>query len=143
MFLIASLVHFTGVIFYGIFASGEKQPWASAPEEAMSNWQPPTDLPPEMTHTDYGYFEGDNPSQTQSKRLPGSVTTKATAPTPQAYDQYGATPSNGYGYNQGGEEPGVQGSTVSRTYGQTFGYNQGSNGTGLGSSASDPYHQGY
>lgn len=28
MFLIASMVHYGGVIFYGIFASGEKQPWA-------------------------------------------------------------------------------------------------------------------
>ncbi|GCB75520.1 hypothetical protein scyTo_0017355 [Scyliorhinus torazame] len=32
VFLIASLVHYAGVIFYGIFASGEKQPWAE-PEE--------------------------------------------------------------------------------------------------------------
>lgn len=32
MFLIASLVHYGGVVFYGIFASGEKQPWAD-PEE--------------------------------------------------------------------------------------------------------------
>ncbi|XP_043090940.1 solute carrier family 17 member 7a isoform X2 [Puntigrus tetrazona] len=30
VFLIASLVHYGGVIFYGIFASGEKQPWADA-----------------------------------------------------------------------------------------------------------------
>uniref|UniRef100_A0A673XLN9 Solute carrier family 17 member 6 n=1 Tax=Salmo trutta TaxID=8032 RepID=A0A673XLN9_SALTR len=28
VFLIAALVHYGGVIFYGIFASGEKQPWA-------------------------------------------------------------------------------------------------------------------
>lgn len=28
MFLIAALVHYGGVIFYGIFASGEQQPWA-------------------------------------------------------------------------------------------------------------------
>ncbi len=31
VFLIASLVHFGGVIFYGLFASGEKQPWADPP----------------------------------------------------------------------------------------------------------------
>uniref|UniRef100_A0A8C2D001 Vesicular glutamate transporter 1 n=1 Tax=Cyprinus carpio TaxID=7962 RepID=A0A8C2D001_CYPCA len=30
VFLIAALVHYGGVIFYGIFASGEKQPWADA-----------------------------------------------------------------------------------------------------------------
>lgn len=28
MFVIASMVHYTGVIFYAIFASGEKQDWA-------------------------------------------------------------------------------------------------------------------
>ena len=33
VFLIASLIHFAGVIFYGIFASGEKQPWADPKEE--------------------------------------------------------------------------------------------------------------
>ena len=33
MFLIASLIHFGGVIFYGLFASGEKQPWADPPPE--------------------------------------------------------------------------------------------------------------
>ncbi|CAL8325586.1 unnamed protein product [Gadus morhua 'NCC'] len=32
VFLIAAMVHYGGVIFYGIFASGEKQPWAD-PEE--------------------------------------------------------------------------------------------------------------
>ncbi|KAJ8402500.1 hypothetical protein AAFF_G00365830 [Aldrovandia affinis] len=29
VFLIAALVHYGGVVFYGIFASGEKQPWAN------------------------------------------------------------------------------------------------------------------
>ncbi|XP_069462506.1 vesicular glutamate transporter 1 [Ambystoma mexicanum] len=33
VFLIAALVHYGGVIFYGLFASGEKQPWAE-PEES-------------------------------------------------------------------------------------------------------------
>lgn len=33
VFLIASFIHFGGVIFYAIFASGEKQPWADPPEE--------------------------------------------------------------------------------------------------------------
>ncbi|KAL2076819.1 hypothetical protein ACEWY4_027583 [Coilia grayii] len=28
VFLIASMVHYGGVVFYGLFASGEKQPWA-------------------------------------------------------------------------------------------------------------------
>ena len=28
VFIIAAIVHFCGVIFYGMFASGELQPWA-------------------------------------------------------------------------------------------------------------------
>jgi ACS family sodium-dependent inorganic phosphate cotransporter-like MFS transporter 6/7/8 len=32
VFLIASSIHFFGVIFYAIFASGELQPWAEEPK---------------------------------------------------------------------------------------------------------------
>lgn len=32
VFLIAALIHYVGIVFYGIFASGEKQPWADPPE---------------------------------------------------------------------------------------------------------------
>ena len=31
MFVVAACVHILGVIFYAIFASGEKQPWADEP----------------------------------------------------------------------------------------------------------------
>lgn len=41
MFIIASCIHFGGVIFYGIFASGEKQPWAEPPpEDEEPSWNP-------------------------------------------------------------------------------------------------------
>ena len=40
MFLIASIIHFGGVIFYGIFASGEKQPWANPSDEVEGVTQP-------------------------------------------------------------------------------------------------------
>ncbi|XP_054713555.1 vesicular glutamate transporter 1-like [Uloborus diversus] len=33
VFITASLIHFAGVIFYGLFASGEKQKWAEPPDE--------------------------------------------------------------------------------------------------------------
>ena len=33
MFVIASVIHFLGVIFYAVFASGELQPWAEPPPE--------------------------------------------------------------------------------------------------------------
>lgn len=50
MFLIASLIHFAGVTFYGIFASGEKQPWADPPEDdevgTPSVLKSPPPLPP-------------------------------------------------------------------------------------------------
>ena len=36
MFIIASMVHYTGVIFYAIFASGEKQEWAD-PEDTSED----------------------------------------------------------------------------------------------------------
>ncbi|CAF3395944.1 unnamed protein product [Rotaria socialis] len=37
VFLIASLIHFGGVIFYGMFASGEKQPWAEPTQTSTTN----------------------------------------------------------------------------------------------------------
>ena len=37
VFIIAALVHFVGVIFYAIFASGEIQDWAIAPPEDADN----------------------------------------------------------------------------------------------------------
>ncbi|KAG1673054.1 Vesicular glutamate transporter 1 [Nymphon striatum] len=45
VFLIASTIHFLGVIFYALFASGEKQPWADYPkvEETGPSWNPLAD----------------------------------------------------------------------------------------------------
>lgn len=37
VFLIASIIHFIGVIFYGFFASGEKQPWADPKDELQND----------------------------------------------------------------------------------------------------------
>ncbi|XP_037071244.1 vesicular glutamate transporter 1-like, partial [Pollicipes pollicipes] len=34
VFIVAAVIHFIGILFYGIFASGELQPWAVPPEEA-------------------------------------------------------------------------------------------------------------
>lgn len=37
VFISAACVHFFGVVFYGLFASGELQPWAEPPrDDAMS-----------------------------------------------------------------------------------------------------------
>ena len=35
VFVIASCIHFSGVLFYGFYASGERQPWADPPEEEI------------------------------------------------------------------------------------------------------------
>ena len=40
VFLIASLVHFTGVTFYALFASGEKQTWADPEEDQVEQKDP-------------------------------------------------------------------------------------------------------
>ncbi|GFW18864.1 vesicular glutamate transporter 2 [Trichonephila clavipes] len=41
VFIIASCIHFGGVIFYALFASGEKQAWAEPPsEEEGPSWNP-------------------------------------------------------------------------------------------------------
>ncbi|XP_043246791.1 vesicular glutamate transporter 1-like [Amphibalanus amphitrite] len=34
VFIVAGVIHFIGIIFYGLFASGELQPWAVPPDEA-------------------------------------------------------------------------------------------------------------
>ncbi|KAK3576150.1 hypothetical protein CHS0354_016309 [Potamilus streckersoni] len=52
VFIIASCIHFAGVIFYAIFASGEKQPWADPPEEDL--WKPEDTLKDESKLNSYG-----------------------------------------------------------------------------------------
>ena len=52
MFIIASCVHFAGVFFYAIFASGEKQPWADPPKE--DNWKPEDTLKSDDKMNSYG-----------------------------------------------------------------------------------------
>lgn len=53
MFTLAACVHLIGCTFYGIFASGELQPWAEPPPEEQQVWAPPAGA---ITH-------GDDPSQ--------------------------------------------------------------------------------
>jgi ACS family sodium-dependent inorganic phosphate cotransporter-like MFS transporter 6/7/8 len=54
VFLIASLIHFAGVTFYAIFASGEKQPWADPPDTPDIVKTPPA-FPPVPGQPGYGY----------------------------------------------------------------------------------------
>ncbi|XP_076449981.1 vesicular glutamate transporter 1-like [Babylonia areolata] len=55
VFLIASLIHFAGVIFYAIFASGEKQPWAEPPT-SEDKWKPEQTL--QQTHENGWSYQG-------------------------------------------------------------------------------------
>ncbi|XP_052802907.1 vesicular glutamate transporter 1-like isoform X2 [Mya arenaria] len=52
VFIIASCVHFAGVIFYAIFASGDKQEWADPPND--ESWKPEDTLKSEDMTTSYG-----------------------------------------------------------------------------------------
>ncbi|KAF8564380.1 hypothetical protein P879_06671 [Paragonimus westermani] len=121
VFLIASLVHFAGVTFYALFASGEKQPWAETPDEALSNWQPPTDLPPEVRAADYGYMGGDvaQPRKRSATGQPSSEMKDPSYQTTGRQPTYSTQQPYGYGYNQ----------TVADS--QTNGVQD------------DPYHHGY
>lgn len=40
VFLISSIIHMAGVVFYAIFASGDLQPWAEPPTEETPSWNP-------------------------------------------------------------------------------------------------------
>uniref|UniRef100_A0A1I8HQ19 MFS domain-containing protein n=1 Tax=Macrostomum lignano TaxID=282301 RepID=A0A1I8HQ19_9PLAT len=52
VFLITSIINFVGVIFYAMFASGEKHSWAEAPADEEP-WEPPT--PTATAFKDVGY----------------------------------------------------------------------------------------
>lgn len=54
VFLIASTIHFLGIIFYGLFASGEKQPWSEPPnsEDEGPSWNPLADAFKEQDQQD-------------------------------------------------------------------------------------------
>jgi hypothetical protein len=61
VFLIAAVIHICGVVFYAIFASGEKQPWADPPSEEGNGWHQSL----QGGHTDHSLTTGTN---TQRKK---------------------------------------------------------------------------
>lgn len=94
VFIIASVIHFIGVIFYGIFASGEKQPWAEPPKEAEEasgqQWNAPVEqstAPPSYGSTAETNFVCDPASigqQAQPQRPPPPAGPPTSVP---AYQQ--------------------------------------------------------
>ncbi|CAH8473098.1 unnamed protein product [Schistosoma bovis] len=132
VFLIASLVHFAGVTFYAIFASGEKQPWADAPEEAQCNWQPPTDLPPEMMHGEYGYAD---PTERKDNNLSFRRVSNQRNSSTDSNQFYTSSSRYTSGYNQ---------STVNEPLVNSQGYGYGETLSGTTKEQNvNPYHQGY
>uniref|UniRef100_A0A1I8FWN9 MFS domain-containing protein n=2 Tax=Macrostomum lignano TaxID=282301 RepID=A0A1I8FWN9_9PLAT len=103
VFLIASLIHFVGVIFYGVFASGEKQSWAEEAAEAGTDQTarkpppPPVPPPPQVTKFSNGEPEsaggGDksldqNEFFTQNFHQPEFGTVPSYVQQPQQQGQY-------------------------------------------------------
>ncbi|XP_069192452.1 vesicular glutamate transporter 1 isoform X1 [Procambarus clarkii] len=85
VFLIASIIHFLGIIFYGIFASGELQPWAEPPPEE----QLPEDQQQYVKETTPAMA---TPGQANGKLATyGTMAGDGTAPEGQGYTQEGYT----------------------------------------------------
>uniref|UniRef100_A0A0R3SH23 MFS domain-containing protein n=1 Tax=Hymenolepis diminuta TaxID=6216 RepID=A0A0R3SH23_HYMDI len=79
VFILASSIHFFGVIFYAIFASGEKQHWAEAAEDAqMKEWVPPEEVPQNIVHSGYGYGNDEGGNLEASVRQPLYENTERT-----------------------------------------------------------------
>lgn len=71
VFILASSIHFFGVIFYAVFASGEKQHWAEAAEDAqVMDWKAPNDVPESIVQSGYAYGQDEEELQEASVRQP-------------------------------------------------------------------------
>lgn len=100
VFIIASVVHFLGIIFYGIFASGEKQPWAEPPEE--DRWRPEDTLKPEGSGKlfSYGAFHGLD-SQADDKMNGGVISNGHVGNSSTGNGEYGGFDKSEEYYNNG------------------------------------------
>jgi ACS family sodium-dependent inorganic phosphate cotransporter-like MFS transporter 6/7/8 len=100
VFLIASSIHFVGVIFYAIFASGEQQDWAVDKVE---------DDPMEMQGTDTGNDEQKYGTETGYSEDYGNVQTTQ----PHLYPNPTADADQGYGtLNSTGQEQPAEGAAA-------------------------------
>jgi ACS family sodium-dependent inorganic phosphate cotransporter-like MFS transporter 6/7/8 len=84
VFIIAALVHFVGVIFYAIFASGEIQDWAIAPPEDADNMMMTQGLAPGAMTTqanpnvDTAYVEEQEAMLAQGEKPPAATSNPFT-----------------------------------------------------------------
>ncbi|ROL52768.1 Vesicular glutamate transporter 2.1 [Anabarilius grahami] len=104
VFLIASLVHYGGVIFYGLFASGEKQPWAD-PEltsDEKCGFIDEDELAEETGDITQSYGALGGPAKTYG------ATTQLNGGWAEGWDKrevfvQDGVEEEGYGYRQGGD----------------------------------------
>ena len=92
VFIIAGMIHFCGVIFYAIFASGELQDWAEPPAAASIDptpGQPPPSLPPTAANTVVAGAPG------------GAITTTTVTGDPFNQWNTNAAPQNPFGQANG------------------------------------------
>ncbi|CAJ0941076.1 unnamed protein product, partial [Mesorhabditis belari] len=87
VFLLASMIHFTGITFYGVFASGELQDWAE-PKEEEESWN----------ESNLGQRAVGNPNY-------GSTTTAANEPTTSAPPRPQQPAQNRTDDSRGGYDP--------------------------------------
>ncbi|XP_016408337.1 vesicular glutamate transporter 2.1 [Sinocyclocheilus rhinocerous] len=104
VFLIASLVHYGGVIFYGIFASGEKQPWADPEQtsEEKCGFIDEDELAEETGDITQSYGALGGPAKTYG------ATTQLNGGWAEGWDKreeyvQEGVEEGGYGYRQGGD----------------------------------------
>ncbi|XP_067010159.1 vesicular glutamate transporter 1 isoform X2 [Anabrus simplex] len=82
VFIMAATVHLVGVTFYGVFASGELQPWAEPTQEEQDSWNPMEDSIP----TQPAVSEGTQGQQTQPNY--GSVNQTMTGQPPPPFTNH-------------------------------------------------------
>lgn len=104
VFLIASMVHYGGVIFYGIFASGEKQPWADPEQtsEEKCGFIDEDELAEETGDITQSYGALGGPAKTYG------ATTQLNGGWAEGWDKreeyvQEGVEEGGYGYRQGGD----------------------------------------
>ncbi|XP_064122323.1 vesicular glutamate transporter 1-like [Macrobrachium nipponense] len=110
VFLIASIIHFLGIIFYGLFASGELQPWAEPPqpEEEMTENAPAMGGPGQQNGKlpTYGTMEGE----------PGMTDQTYTQETYAQQDPYAQQQQQGYTITQQQSQPQMPDYTTSNPH---------------------------
>ena len=90
VFVIASIIHFAGVTFYAIFASGEKQEWAEPPDEEEPTigqvpWPPQNRSPADGSggYNQYSqYNQEKDPEEFASKMMTYGTTNDAPGGVP-------------------------------------------------------------